>query len=513
MVGGVSTLFERGGPMSDTSSTFCGNKYNFIQMPNAIRVRKDLDIETKFLYAYLFTTSNLSFNNSLCDDGGVYVFVNFRELFNWKKELIKSRLDQLEKANLIHIEHSIHPRQKSKVYVFDFDNTPIQEYFTPESIQRFSFLRIPFDLAFDSRFLGITTDAMVLYAFYIDLKTLSSKNNNFWDSENKVFIEFSSEDAKNLLGWSRTKFWRVNEFLKTFNLIEVKRSGNGQNNRVYPKDYLFTKKPGVCNDKEKQMFQNNKADVSKTDIEISNNEQMFQNNEADVSKTDIEISNKEQMFQNNEADVSFSDVTKTDVSRTGTNKTYSSSFSKLTTSINTSVNQILVNLVEDNFAYENKMKKSDRLKLEDQLCLKILDNNKDLDEENLLKFIDFQMSLTDRLESLQTAYEVCSSRNEFGNAHLHSTNIQFYENMRAVLYAVYSDNEEMNKLIKNCHLNPINVRKNLLKLKPEHFEKIAERLVKYVYDIAMTGDEITNLPAFLIKTLNNESTLILPMRI
>lgn len=518
--------FERAGSMASIM-TFDGNKYAYIQMPSLILNRKDMDMDAKFLYAYLFTTGILSFSKNFKDKNGIYVYVSFLKLFNWRKELIKSKLTLLEELKLIKIVPASNKYLKSKVYIYDFDDTEITEYFSPNSIQRSSFLMIPFAFAFENRFMGISTDAMILYALYIDYKNLSIRNSDFIDQDNNVFVKYSFEDASRDLNWSRTKFYRVNLLLKKFGLIDVKQAGNGQVNRIYPKDYLFSKT--IIDTKlDKSLSEDissnpSLSDVSKSDIEDTKNyplnKQMFQNQIADVSKTDVSKSDienttnyplNEQMFQNQIPDVSKSDVSKVDVSKVDTNNPEFCISRSLI--ISNSINQIILRLIDDKFSLsEDKLKLSEKIKLDNELSDLLLNSLDSIEEDTLFNFIDFQINFNELYEYYLNALDQCINHEDLM---IRSKKFEFdialstLEGVKAILIGIYTNDPSVTQLISNCKYLPLNIKRNFLKLRSNDFELIITRVQNYIFNDGAQR-VIENLPAFLLKTMNNHASSII----
>ena len=493
--------FERAGSMASIT-TFDGNKYAYIQMPSLILNRKDMDMDAKFLYAYLFTTGFLSFSKNFKDKNGIYVYVSFLKLFNWRKELIKSKLALLEELKLIKIVPASNKYLKSKVYIYDFDDTEITEYFSPNSIQRSSFLMIPFAFAFENRFMGISTDAMILYALYIDYKNLSIRNADFIDKDNNVFVKYSFEDASRDLNWSRTKFYRVNLLLKEFGLIDVKQAGNGQVNRIYPKDYLFSK-----------TIIDTKLDKSLSE-DINSNPSLSDVSKTDVSKTDIDNTvnhplNK-QMFQKQTPDVSKTDVSKVDVSKVDTNNPEFCISRSLI--ISNSINQIILRLIDDNFSLsEDKLKLSDKIKLDNELSDLLLNSLDSIEEDTLFNFIDFQINFNELYEYYLNALDQCINHEDLM---IRSKKFEFdialstLEGVKAILIGIYTNDPSVTQLISNCKYLPLNIKRNFLKLRSNDFELIITRVQNYIFNDGAQR-VIENLPAFLLKTMNNHASSII----
>ncbi len=99
------------------------------------------------------------------------------------------------------------------------------DYFYGTQGQRFQFYRIPKLLFTDPRFRVVSVEAKALYGLLLDRMSLS-KRNGWLDSENKVYIYFTQEEAVRLLGCGKDKVSRMFRELDGMGLIERRKRGS-----------------------------------------------------------------------------------------------------------------------------------------------------------------------------------------------------------------------------------------------------------------------------------------------
>lgn len=78
------------------------------------------------------------------------------------------------------------------------------DYFYGGEAEQYSFYRVPKVLFTDSHYKTISVEAKVLYGLLLDRMALSVRN-GWFDSDNRVFIYFTLEDAVELLGCGKDK--------------------------------------------------------------------------------------------------------------------------------------------------------------------------------------------------------------------------------------------------------------------------------------------------------------------
>ena len=155
-------------------------------------------------------------------------------------------------------------------------------YYENES-EQFVFYRIPKLLFTDNRFSGISTDAKLLYALFLDRMALSRKN-GWVDGDKKVYIYFSVKEIMDRLNIASEKCTRIISELddvKGCGLIHKKRQGQGKPTKIYvmkftsrsesetsPQLLTFENQNSESLESEKQDFRNTKGNNK----DISDNE-------------------------------------------------------------------------------------------------------------------------------------------------------------------------------------------------------------------------------------------------
>ena len=116
-------------------------------------------------------------------------------------------------------------------------------YYYGYEAEQFSFYRIPKLLFTDSRFVGISTDAKLLYGILLDRMSLSMKN-GWHDEQGRVYIIFTLDDVAETLGYKTEKAIKLFNELDTkkgVGLIERVRQGQGRASLIYVKNFAGEK--------------------------------------------------------------------------------------------------------------------------------------------------------------------------------------------------------------------------------------------------------------------------------
>ena len=109
---------------------------------------------------------------------------------------------------------------------------PTFNYYTGE--EQFTFFKLSKCLIDDACFLGLSIDAKLLYAIFLDRVSLSIKNG--WVDENeRVFIYYSVINICEILNCGTQKACKLLDELETFGALERRRQGLGKPNRLYLK--------------------------------------------------------------------------------------------------------------------------------------------------------------------------------------------------------------------------------------------------------------------------------------
>ena len=119
------------------------------------------------------------------------------------------------------------------------------DYYYGTEADQYSFYRIPKTLLTDPRYKSVSIEAKVLYDLLLDLMGLSVKN-GWMDSDRRVYIYFTQEDAMNLMSCGKDKATKLFRKLDKdgIGLIERKKQGQGRPTRIYVKNFILPTEPG-----------------------------------------------------------------------------------------------------------------------------------------------------------------------------------------------------------------------------------------------------------------------------
>ena len=129
--------------------------------------------------------------------------------------------------------------------------TAVFDYYYGMQAEAYSFYRIPKVLFSDPFFKKVSCEAKVLYGLMLDRMSLSVKN-KWFDDQGRVYINFTIEDACELLGCCRqtaVKLMAELDTQKGIGLIEKKRLGLGKANIIYVKNFLLREEGSECPEK------------------------------------------------------------------------------------------------------------------------------------------------------------------------------------------------------------------------------------------------------------------------
>ena len=121
-------------------------------------------------------------------------------------------------------------------------------YFYGSEAEQYSFYRIPKVLLTDHRYKSVSMEAKVLYGLMLDRMGLSVRN-GWLDSEGRVYIYFTLEDALAMLGCGKDKAVRLFKELDKsggIGLIERRKQGQGKPTRIYVKNFTLPPDPEKC---------------------------------------------------------------------------------------------------------------------------------------------------------------------------------------------------------------------------------------------------------------------------
>lgn len=118
------------------------------------------------------------------------------------------------------------------------------DYYYGNEAEQYSFYRIPKALLTDPRYKGVSIEAKVLYGLLLDRMGLSVKN-GWMDSDRRVYIYFTQEDAMALMSCGKDKATKLFRELDQggIGLIERKKQGQGRPTRIYVKNFILPPDP------------------------------------------------------------------------------------------------------------------------------------------------------------------------------------------------------------------------------------------------------------------------------
>lgn len=111
-------------------------------------------------------------------------------------------------------------------------------YYYGNTADQYSFYRIPKALFTDTHFQGVSMEAKLLYGLMLDRMGLSVRN-GWLDSNGKVYIFFTLEDAMKMMGWGHNKGVRHFAELEQIGLIERVKQGLGRPTQIYVKNFIL----------------------------------------------------------------------------------------------------------------------------------------------------------------------------------------------------------------------------------------------------------------------------------
>ena len=119
------------------------------------------------------------------------------------------------------------------------------DYYYGNEAEQYSFYRIPKALLTDPRYKSVSIEAKVLYGLLLDRMGLSVKN-GWMDSDRRVYIYFTQEDAMALMSCGKDKATKLFRELDKdgIGLIERKKQGQGRPTRIYVKNFILPPDPG-----------------------------------------------------------------------------------------------------------------------------------------------------------------------------------------------------------------------------------------------------------------------------
>ena len=118
------------------------------------------------------------------------------------------------------------------------------DYYYGNEAEQYSFYRVPKAILTDPRYKGVSIEAKVLYGLLLDRMGLSVRN-GWMDSDGRVYIYFTQEDAMTLMNCGKDKATKLFRELDTdgIGLIERRKQGQGRPARIYVKNFILPPEP------------------------------------------------------------------------------------------------------------------------------------------------------------------------------------------------------------------------------------------------------------------------------
>ena len=157
------------------------------------------------------------------------------------------------------------------------------DYFYGHEANQFTFFRIPKLLFSDERFIGLTSDAKILYGLMLDRMGLSVKN-GWIDEKNHVYIYFTLEEAMEYMRIGKDKGVKLFAELddeKGCGLIKKKKQGLGKPTLIYVMNFVSNIE--CPEDGDFDPSNNDEAEVSEsTEVLTSTNAEVLTSGNAEV---------------------------------------------------------------------------------------------------------------------------------------------------------------------------------------------------------------------------------------
>ena len=110
-------------------------------------------------------------------------------------------------------------------------------YFKGKESETFRFVQVPYVFFEDEKFKKLSADAKLLFGLLLGRMSLS-RENNWFDEDNNVYIKWSQEKIGAKLGRSKPTVIKIMKELVAVGLIEYPKHGQGDCATIYVKDFL-----------------------------------------------------------------------------------------------------------------------------------------------------------------------------------------------------------------------------------------------------------------------------------
>src|SRR5512135_2550018 len=185
---------------------------------------------------------------------------------------------------------------KDKIYCEVVD---AMDYFYEQEAELFTFYRIPKELFTNPKYKHTSAEAKVLYGLLLDRNSISRKN-GWVDTQRRVFIQYSREEAMEKLGCGHNPIVKLFKELNEIGLIEEVRQGLGKTNIIYVKKFAQMYQGGVAPEKVEQSNSSRSQEIGDQDFrkaELQNSEKRNsrtpKNGTPELRKTELQNSEKQ----------------------------------------------------------------------------------------------------------------------------------------------------------------------------------------------------------------------------
>lgn len=111
--------------------------------------------------------------------------------------------------------------------------------FSKKEVEAFAFVRVPKALLTNSRYVGLSANAVLLYGILLDRMCLSTKNKDrFTDRFGCVFVYCTLKDICEMLSCGHDKATKTLRELEMFGLINRQQQGKGRPARIYVQKFI-----------------------------------------------------------------------------------------------------------------------------------------------------------------------------------------------------------------------------------------------------------------------------------
>ena len=107
-------------------------------------------------------------------------------------------------------------------------------YFYGQDVEQLVYYQLPKILYRHPRYIEMSNDSKVLYAFMLDRMKLSVENHEKWtDANGRIYIYYTTKEIEEELHIQHQKIAQMMKELEAANLIERRRQGQGKPTRIY----------------------------------------------------------------------------------------------------------------------------------------------------------------------------------------------------------------------------------------------------------------------------------------